>query len=66
MRDRMSYPWILRCIDWRGRLLRKFMVALDGKVFFDLEQIAKARNISIQLLRAIVIPEGFGSITGAG
>jgi hypothetical protein len=38
--------------------LHKFMVALDEKVFVELDRRAKTRNISIQeLLRAVVVPE---------
>jgi hypothetical protein len=38
--------------------LHKFMVALDERVFLELDTAAKTRNISIQeLLRAIVVPE---------
>jgi len=37
--------------------LRKFMVTIDDEVFNELQQVARARNISIQeLFRAIVIP----------
>lgn len=38
--------------------MHKFMVALDEKVFGELDRRAKNRNISVQeLLRAIVLPE---------
>jgi hypothetical protein len=38
--------------------LRKFMVAFEEKVFRELDEDAKSRNISLQaLLRAVVIPE---------
>jgi len=38
--------------------LHKFMVALDERVFGELDKRAKTRNISVQeLLRAIVVPE---------
>lgn len=34
------------------------MVALDERVFGELDRVAKTRNISVQeLLRAIVVPE---------
>jgi hypothetical protein len=38
--------------------LRKFMVALEEKVFRELDKDAKIRNITFQaFLRAVVIPE---------
>ena len=38
--------------------MHKFMVALDERVFGELHQRAKNRNISVQeLLRAVVVPE---------
>jgi hypothetical protein len=52
--------------------LRKFMVALDERVFLELSRVAQTRNITIQeLLRAIVVPEwlrrdGVGKITLEG
>ncbi len=38
--------------------MHKFMVALDERVFGELDKRAQTRNISVQeLLRAIVVPE---------
>ena len=38
--------------------MHKFMVALDERVFGELDRRAKTRNISVQeLLRAVVVPE---------
>jgi hypothetical protein len=44
--------------DRARETLHKFMVALDEKVFVELDRRARTRNISIQeLLRAVVVPE---------
>ena len=40
------------------KTLHKFMVALDERVFGELDRRARNRNISIQeFLRAVVVPE---------
>ena len=39
-------------------MMHKFMIALDERVFGELDRRARTRNISVQeLLRAIVVPE---------